>query len=835
MDMTEPSTTETGTSVSVRALYGGVFLLSLAVLLLQIALTRIFSYTLWYHFAYVTISVALLGYGASGSLLAVAPGLPGPRPTARLRWLALAAALAIVAGLVVFALLPFHPFEVLDQLASKRTWTPDMTTQVFLYLPIFYFAVTAPFFLAGLCISIALRTHSADVSRLYFCDLLGAGAGCLLVVFVINAVGTPLAVVAAAGVVGLAGACFAAADGRRTTASLVGVGVVLALGAAVVSTVDFPASPEKFIAGFLGNAGGARVFSHRWSAIFRTDSFGLVDEEASRRGSYASWGISPHWRERAVTEGPKIRLLTHDGDAGAVVYNFDGDLAKLEMFDHLILKAPYILLDRPNVLVIGVGGGTDILNAVKNRAAHVTGVELDPVTVDIVRHEQGEFSGHLCDRPDVTIIPGEGRSTLRHSAEHYDLIQMTGVDTLAALSTGAYVLSESYLYTTEAVHEFLDHLTPNGVLSYTVADFNGKNGFARHTMRLLSLFLATLEQRGVTNAADHIVVTASTEAVPQVNLMLKNSPFTDAERTGLAKFVDDMGFDFWVFPGREIDRLHSKYVRTPVAERDAFRRTLPLVMTPTSDNNPFFFNFYTWRDLRHHLRDVDVGHTLATGQMILGLMLIVAIVLSTLFILGPLAIFARQGLQTEGKWGFIVFFVAIGLGFILIEISFIQKFVLFLGYPTYSLTVVLCALLTSSGIGSFVTGRLQTPPAARFPALLAALGLVSVGYLVFLPPLFQAFLGAAFAIRVVVGSLVLVPLGLVMGMFFPSGIQLVRSANVRFVPWAWAINGCASVVGTVLSVMLAMSYGFRFVTILALVIYTIGVLGIRASARRFAQ
>ena len=209
-----------------------------------------------------------------------------------------------------------------------------------------------------------------------------------------------------------------------------------------------------------------------------------------------------------------------------------------------------------------------------------------------------------------------------------------------------------------------------------------------------------------------------------------------------------------------------------------------------------------------------------------------SIFFSALLILSPLYAFQRRGLRTQGAWGFMAFFVAIGLGFIFIEISFVQKFVLFLGYPTYSLTVVLFSLLAYSGIGSFLTGRMKAAPERRLLPLIASLATVSILDVIALPSLFHALLGAPFALRVIVASAVLMPLGLVMGMFFPTGIHIVRRANVDFVPWAWGVNGCASVVGTVLAVILAMQWGFRTVTMIALVIYLAGVLAMRASARR---
>jgi len=806
----------------VRFVYAGVFLVSTAVLLLQISLTRIFSFSLWYHFAYVTISVALLGYGASGSFLAVFPGLAGTPPTRRLAFYATACGLAIVVAYVVCATVPFHPFYMTREPGRQIP-----------FMVVYYVAVTAPFFLAGLCISVALKTLSQHVSRLYFFDLVGAGFGCLIVVFVVAGLTTPGAVIVAAIIVSLAGVMFGSASGARgMTVPAVGTVLVAVSGIAALFSVQIGPSPDKFLYPFARDHVNVRQYGHHWSPIFRTDVFALTNEEFTRTFSYANWGISPFWKANAATRAPKLRMVTHDGDAGAVIYNFDGDLDKLEMFDHLILKAPYVLLKQPNVLVIGVGGGTDIVNAIKNGATHITGVELDPFTVKVVKVDQADFAGHIYDRPDVTMIAGEGRSTVRHSDARYDLIELTGVDTLAALSTGAYVLSESYLYTTEAISEFLDHLTPNGILSVIVADLTERNGFPRHTIRLVSLVMEALHRRGIEDVEGRVAVLASTEEAPQVAVLTKNSPMTADDVQQLQTFADSMGFQIWALPGKTLPSVHSQYLRTRREERAAFLGRYPLTLTATSDDNPFFFNFYQWRNLGKSLSEVDLGHTLATAQIILALILVFSIVFSAVLILLPLLVFQRQGLHTEGKWGFIAFFLGIGLGYIFIEISCIQKFVLFLGYPTYSLTVVLFSLLTYSGVGSFLTGRMQRPPEERLLPLFGGLALLSLLYLAVIPSLFQAFLGSAFPLRVVVASAVLIPLGLVMGMFFPTGIQIIRRRNESFVPWAWGVNGCASVVATVLAVVLAMTYGFRVVTVLAVTVYLIGVLGMRASIRR---
>jgi hypothetical protein len=295
---------------------------------------------------------------------------------------------------------------------------------------------------------------------------------------------------------------------RAVRAAVLGAVVVALTGVAVLRFAEFQPAPEKSLAPLLRDRAAIRVYRSEWSPIFRTDVFGWVDEEITRAGGYAGWGSSVYWRTEGRTRGPKLRFITHDGDAGAPIYNFDGDLTKLDVFEHLILNTPYVVLDRPTVLVIGVGGGADIVNAVKHGARHITGIELDPVTYRQVKHDQADFAGHIFDRPDVTMIVGEGRSVLRRSDALYDLIQMSEVDTFAALNAGAYVMSESYLYTTDAVSDFLDHLTPGGILSVIVVDLaGGAAGYPRHTMRQVAQYVEALRRRGVDDPENRVAVT----------------------------------------------------------------------------------------------------------------------------------------------------------------------------------------------------------------------------------------------------------------------------------------------------------------------------------------
>jgi hypothetical protein len=414
----------------------------------------------------------------------------------------------------------------------------------------------------------------------------------------------------------------------------------------------------------------------------------------------------------------------------------------------------------------------------------------------------------------------------------YDLIQMSEVDTYSALSAGAYVMSESYLYTTDAIVDCLDHLTPDGLLSIVVVDqAGGAAGYPRHTMRLVTEYVEALRRRGIDDAEGRIAVVASSEPWPVVAVLLKNGFFTADETARLEAFAGRMAFPLWALPGRPLATPHAEYLRMSAAARPAYLARQDLLLTPTSDDSPFFFNFYRWRDLRRNLRAIDAGRTLATGPLLLLGMLVVSALASGLVIALPLWRRARPGGGAAATAGVTVFFLAIGLAFMLMEISLVQRFVLFLGYPTYALTVVLGALLTSAGAGSMLSARLPGRPESRLLPLLATLAAVMLLDTT-MPAVVRELLGSPLLVRIALTWALLLPFGLVAGMFFPTGIQLLRERQPALVPWAWGMNACASVAGTTLAVILAISIGFRAVTWIALGLYAAGVLALLASARR---
>ncbi|MBI4514769.1 MAG: hypothetical protein HY699_03010 [Deltaproteobacteria bacterium] len=798
-----------------RRIFPTVFLLSVAVLMVQIALSRIFSFTIWYHFAYISVSLALLGFGASGSMLAAFPSL-GSEPIGRTigAYSALCAVTTVVM-LVVIGTVPLHPFEALSKGSELAKFV------------LYFLTVSVPFFFAGLSITIALRAAGPEVNRLYFWDLIGAGLGCALVVWAIDWLETPRVVMLVALLFALAGLIASSGESSAVRNWNLGISVVvLVLIGPLPGRLPFTPSKDKNISNWLQT--GVTHYT-KWSSIFRTDLMGGREAEADF-GGYRRQGTSPRYKG----EAPPYRMIVHDGGAAAIMYQVTGGKRGLEMFRHHVLTAPYVVRTNPEVLIIGVGGGADVINGLLNGAAKITGAELDPLTVDLITRQYRDFTGGIYDQPNVKIHASEGRHFVRSTDQRFDMIQITGVDTLAALSSGAYVLAENYLYTVDAYRDYFRVLRDDGLHSIGTLDFHPRASYPRHALRFAALSYDALRERGVARPHEHVMVVATRDGVSKIEVLTKLQPFSDAEITTMEQFIDENEFQAWYLPNRPARQqaVFRTLLEESAVNRERFFTDTFLDLRPPTDDRPFFFSYYKWRNLFEHRDEIDKGHTLATGQLVLVLILALAILFSIVAIALPMIRAGTGAARMPGHWGFLVYFAALGAGFIFAEICFVQKFILFLGYPTYSLTVMLFSFLTAAGIGAHLSGRLPGNPARTLPALAGVLTALVAFYLLALPPIFEASLAAGLAVKVVLTFVLCAPLGGLLGMFFPYGIRLTSALNRDFVAWAWAINGCLTVVGSVSSIIIAMTYGFSSVIVLFLAIYWLGVLSfVRTYAR----
>ncbi|HYC22046.1 MAG TPA: hypothetical protein VEI94_05055 [Candidatus Bathyarchaeia archaeon] len=803
--------------------YAALLLASTALLTLEVSLTRLFSYTVWYHLAYLTISVALLGFGASGAIVAAFPALlrrGGQR--------ALAGALAAAALLTVtaFVYLARHTIDI-QAVASQPL---HFATGLLIY----YLVVGAPFLLAGFMVAVPFAAYPAMMGRLYFFDLFGAALGCLLVIGAIEPLGVPGLILLAAALLLAAAAALGSGSGERWL-WLAGAGSVvllIACGAGWGDRLDLRVTMGKKAGVPLATDPAREDSFARWTALGRVDASGW--KTPSPVQFWRSVGLD----QKYAGPFPAVARLRYDGSNGSDIYPYPGSPDAYRMLDHHQLRLPYLIVPRPNVLVIGVGGGIDMINAVKRRASHVTGVELQPETVKLLEGRLHDFTGGFYDRDDVTLLASEGRHFVRQSDQVFDLIQITAVDTFAAQASGAYVLAESYLYTVEAAEDYLAHLSSGGVLSMVVGDLIYPDTLPPLATRLALIAYRALERGGAAHPERHLMVVAQADrdqrAQNEVVLVTK-SPFGADQVRWISNFSEKHGFRVIFAPPELSEEPHQLDVILG-SDEDARRRLLDASwfrIDPVYDQAPFFYNVGKWSNVSPSKSLLFLFPGSFVGQVVLVLMVGQAFLLGILLIVLPLLRGAPEGLAAPGVLSYLAYFLGLGVGFMFIEISFVQAFVLFLGSPTYSLSVTIFALLLAAACGSFASTRFADRPEETLAQLRGLVVVLVVSYALGLGKLFAALLHLDLTIRIMVAIAVQLPLGIALGMFMPLGIACVAREHPRLVPWAWGVNGIGSVTGSTLAVLLAMSWGFTSVTLCAGALYFGGVSAIlRARALR---
>jgi hypothetical protein len=477
--------------------------------------------------------------------------------------------------------------------------------------------------------------------------------------------------------------------------------------------------------------------------------------------------------------------------------------------------------------IIGPGGGVDVLRAVANGSRNVTGIEINPIIInDVMRGQYAGYSYHLYDRPEVHIHIQDGRSYVRSSQESYDVVQMTLVDTWASTAAGAFALSENNLYTVQAFREYLDHLKPDGLIAITRWEFKQP----REALRVVSQAIEALHQSGVADPRPNFIIVADgglDEDGRPVLVLAKKSAFTREEYAAVARHVQSNPNLVWLNPPAEYARLQSlppaaaafqELIRSNNPQQ--FAKAYDYNVAPVTDSAPFFFfTLKTGYVIRNILSGTGHGMDwrINLGIVVLGMLLIISLIAVLAFLVLPLVLGDRSGRQHANIAG-LLYFVAIGLGYILVEISLIQRFVLFLGHPTYALTVVVFLLLLSSGAGS-VAARRWIMDSGNMRYLLAFVCGLILLYVVILPSLLGMAVGQPFIVKLLVSAILLVPLGFLMGMPFPAGLKSVAESGKSTVEWAWAMNAAASVLGSVSAMVIAIHFGLTITLACAALAY----------------
>jgi hypothetical protein len=775
----------------------GIFLLSFSVLLSELLLTRIFSVTMFYHLSFMVVSLAMLGFGASGLLVSLAPSrFPPERLEAQAAGAAALFAATSVAAVGICFRLPIS----LD--ASAANWARIGAT---------YLVCAVPFLFGGLTVSLILAHRARQANRLYCFDLVGAALGCLALIPATNALGAPTAVLLAGVTAAIAGAVLAGAAAPRRRNLALAVAGALAVAMAVNARV------HRYDVKFVKGAVQPRTLALRWNSFSRVDVVGTpATLWTPRPPSFAGYSA----RLDPTFKIPEV-WLRYDADAATQITRFDGDLAKLPHLAYDVSSSAYQMRRYHDVLVIGPGGGRDILTALSLGSGPVTGVEINPITVELMRTRFRTFTGGLyAGYPGVEIVNDEGRSYLRRASKRYDLIEASLVDTWAASAAGAYALTENNLYTVEAFGEYLDHLTPDGVICFN----RWFSDPPVESLRVVSLAREAFASRRIGQLGQHVAVIRTnrdeTLMSPLGSILIKKSPFSRGEVEALRHFAALMGFVV------EYDPL-ERYPPEPGESQTAnpfaallrsgpdFVADYPYDISPVTDDRPFFFSrvpVLHWIGNRLGITTGKQGRpALGLGGQTLLISLGTTAPATALLFLIPLLAGRRRGVALPSGRGALwaLYFAGLGLGFILIEIVLLQRFSLFLGYPVYSLSVVLFTMLLASGVGSLAAGRVPDARLGRLlPLALGALAVVLVGYAILLPPALAHGRGLAIGARIAVAVVTIAPLGLLMGVPFASGVRRASAESAHLVPWAWAVNGGASVFGSTLAVLLSMTWGF---------------------------
>jgi hypothetical protein len=778
-----------------RAVMLAIALVSLSSLLLELALTRLFSVVLFYHFAFFAISVALLGLGSGGVFAHI-----------RQEWLArfdmrtLGAWLCLLNSIFILASV---------EVVLHTPVSLEVTGRNFGKLTIIYMAAAVPFFLTGLLFSVLFARSSDHIPQLYGADLAGGATACLAVVPLLNFIGAPNALLLASACMAVAAALWAdQLKLRRAAYALAAVFVLLMAANYSGRIIDVIYAKGVF-------RDPKWVEYSRWNAISRIEvstqlggRYVVIDADATT----AIMNVDPARWEQNGAPTPM-----HTGLPDTQGFNWKKSLMSAAP------SVANVLRPRGEFAIIGPGGGVDVMRAVANGSPNVTGIEINPtIANNVMRGRYADYSFHLYDKPQVHIHVQDGRSYIRSSHEKYDVVQMTLVDTWASTAAGAFALSENNLYTIEAFREYFDHLKPDGMIAITRWEFKQP----REALRVVSQGIEALHQIGIADPRDHFVIVADgnlDEDGRPVLVLAKKTPFTASEYADVARHVRENPNLFWLNPTAEFVGLQplppaASAFHDLIESNDParFAQGYAYNVSPVSDSAPFFF--FTLKT-RHVIENIMAGTgrgmdwRINLGVVVLGMLLIISIVAVLLFLILPLALHRHR--ESVPKTGIValLYFITVGFGFILVEISLIQRFVLFLGHPTYALTVVVFLLLLSSGAGS-VAARRRISSGSKILPLLGLISAFIVVLVVLLPWLLSAAIGLPFVIKLLLSGVVLAPLGFLMGMPFPTGLRLVKT-----VEWAWALNAAASVLGSVMAMIIAIHFGLTVTLLCAALAY----------------
>jgi hypothetical protein len=797
--------------------YAGLFLLSAATLTYEINLSRIFSVAQFYHFAFMVVSLALLGYGASGTFLSLFPQAKKRQGARSLVWLGLGFAFTSVGGYALTVHVPFDSFRI------AHDWRQAGI------LLVHYIALAMPFFCSGTAVALLLASTPGRAGGIYAASLVGSAAGCVLAIVTPSFVGGE-GVVLLSSALGLAASIIFdspsqalprfmhgySAAAVRVLRVVQGVSLLVLVLAAfrTPAFLRITLSPYKSLS-YLLQYPDAELIFRRWNGFSRVD---VVSSDSIR-------GL-PGSGFRCPSQPPPQRGLTVDGDDVNYVHQLEPGFEELAYTDCLLTALPYRLRPGAETLVLEPRGGSDVVTALAQGAGQVTVVEANPLIVEAVRR-QGDWAGDLYDDPRVGVVVEQGRTYTRRTHDQFDVLILSLNAPQRTVTSGAYSLNEDYRYTLEAFRDYLAKLKPNGLLAVT----RWLQIPPSESIRAFALAVESLEQAG---GRPHLSILAL-RSYRQMLILVRRGPFVAEELEAVRVFAEERAFDLVYLPDirpEEVNRhnvlAEPNYHRACVAlldsrDRETWYEGYPFDVRPPTDDKPFFGHFFRWGQAPTVL--ASVGHTWqpfgGAGYFVMLILLVLALIAAGLIILMPVAALKQRGGPLRAT---LVYFSLLGLGYLCVEIPLMQRFILFLGSPSYAMATVLFSILLFSGAGSAVSRRV--------PLRLALILLPPVVgvYPLVLPRLFDVASAVPLWGRLVVTASALAPVGFLMGIPMPSGVARLERSAPALITWAWAVNGAASVIASIAAALLALTLGFSAVLALGAGCY-LGVLLTAASLR----
>lgn len=774
-----------------------LFLLSAAGLLFELHLSRLFSVAQFYHFAFMIVSLALLGFGASGAFLAIFPHFGSQNPSRTLRILALGAALSIWGAYFLTNELPFDSFSI------AWDWRQS------LILALHYVALSLPFFFNGAAVGLLLNASPEKVGSIYAFNLAGSALGGLGALIAPQLVGGEGVVLLCSSLAALAGSVPSWRSPRQpilpiyALAGAIATLNLLAIAWQVVHVAPLPflalrLSPYKGLSYAL-QVPGAEIIYQRWNAFSRID---LVRSPAIR----SLPGVSLRY---PASPPPEYGLFRDGDDLNPVV--LPG--ADPAYTDYLLTTLPFELRPAAQALLVEPGGGLDVLTAFHQGAAQITTVELNPLVI--------QAAAPIYTLPKVRVIQETGRSYLRRSQEKFDIILFSLTSSYHPIRSGAYSLTEDYRYTRQAFQDALNRLGENGILAAPRWLQTPPSEF----LRVFVLAVSTLRQYNLEPATRIAAIRSFNLGL----LLIKKTPFTAQELSQIRRFSAERAFDLVYLPDikpEETNRYNilpesiyfqtfTSFLQAPSPE--TWLADYPYDVTPPTDDHPFFSHYFKWSQATQMISELGkVWQPFGgAGYFVLLTLLLLALILAALIIVLPLALTHRIRLEQPATMACLIYFGALGLAFLLVEIPLVQHFILYLGHPAYAFTIVLSSLLVFSSLGSLSVRRLP-----RRAVLMGLAALILLEPLL-LPWIFEHTLGYSLPLRGLLTLFMLAPLGFLMGIPFPNGIHQLRRVDATLIPWAWGINGALSVIASILAALMALSLGFRWSLIVGAACYII--------------